>query len=85
MDRSPIFYIMTTEEIKAIKTVTQFTSKFKGVWLNKYGKWGATFETKGYKLNLGKFETEEKAAQAYLHEYEEYYQGILNKLKKEES
>jgi hypothetical protein len=73
---------MTTEEIKQVTTITPYMSKFKGVWFNRKGKWGACFQNKEYKVNLGQFDSEELAGAAYLLAHEEYYQNVLKSINK---
>jgi len=48
------------------KTTTKTTSKFKGVWKNaKEKKWRAVIKKNGIVYQLGSFQTEEEAAEAY--------------------
>jgi len=43
----------------------EHTSKYKGVWRNRYGQWSASIRPNGSSIFLGTFPTEEMAARAY--------------------
>ena len=47
------------------KDKSKYTSEYKGVQLDKWGRWQASIQTDGVTTQLGKFSTEEAAAYAY--------------------
>lgn len=48
-----------------VQANTRKTSRFKGVSLNKGGRWSATIQVRGQRLRLGTFGSEDDAARAY--------------------
>ena len=77
--------MITTYQVGLIKEVTQYVSTCSGVYCrkNQVKPWGAVFHLKELSVPLGSFSTEEEAIQAYKNYHENYYQGILAKIKQE--
>jgi hypothetical protein len=71
---------MTNEQVEYINKFTNYVSPCSGVWYSKKRqKWGSKFLQGTQVVNLGKFNTEKEAVDAYLNYSSKYYENILTK------